>query len=139
VKKPFLAWFAVVLCAGIFGCGTGKDINAAGVAVGLFHARLDTEDYATIYSQADPRFRAASKQEDFLKFMNAVHNKLGIVENASRQGYFVNFSTSGTQIRLNYATKFSSGEAHEEFVWTKNGDNLVLLAYHINSNELITK
>lgn len=139
MRKQFFVWFMVLLSAGVFGCGTGKDINAAGDAVALFHARLDTEDYATIYSQADPRFRAASKQEDFLKFMNAVHNKLGTVENASKQGYFVNFSTSGTQIRLNYATKFSSGEAHEEFVWMKNGDNLVLLAYHINSNELITK
>jgi hypothetical protein len=126
VKKPFLARFTVVLCVGVFGCGTGKDIKAAGDAVGLFRARLDTEDYVTIYSQADPRFRAASKQEDSLKFMKVVHNKLGMVENALRHGYFVNFSTSGTQIRLNYATKFSSGEAHEEFVWTKNGDNLIL-------------
>jgi len=40
---------------------------------------------------------------------------------------------------VNYATKFGEGDAEEQFVWSKNGDNLALLGYHINSNALIVK
>lgn len=71
--------------------------------------------------------------------MTAIHNKLGAVLQSSRQGFFVNYNTSGSNIRLTYATKFSSGDAQEEFLWSKSGDNFLLLGYHINSNALITK
>jgi len=57
----------------------------------------------------------------------------------ARQGFFENFNTSGTQVRLTYSTKFAAGNGQEEFVWVKNGDGFTLLGYHINSMELITK
>jgi hypothetical protein len=100
---------------------------------------MDSEQFADIYSQADDAFRAATKQQDFLDFISAVHRKLGKVQNASQGGYFVNFSTSGTQVRLNYRTKFEGGDAQEEFIWKIKGNQAVLVGYHINSNALVTK
>ncbi len=123
----------------MIGCGAQKDMEAASAAVTQFHGQLDHQDYLSIYKNADERFRAASEQDDFLALMTAVHNKLGMVQQSSRQGFFVNYNTSGTSIRLTYATKFGSGDAEEEFLWSKSGDSFRLLGYHINSNALITK
>ena len=121
------------------GCGAQKDIAGASAAVVQFHGQLDHQDYLSIYNSADAQFRGASKQEDFIALMTAIHNKLGAVQRSSRQGFFVNYNTSGSSIRLTYATKFSGGEADEVFLWSKSGDTFRLLGYHINSNALITK
>jgi hypothetical protein len=132
---------SVCLSASLFvvACGAQKDLAAADTAVARFHQQLDSQDYVTLYGQADQKFRDATKQDDFVALMTAVHKKLGRVGNVARKGFFVNYNTSGSQIRVNYATKFGEGDAEEQFVWSKNGDNLALLGYHINSNALIVK
>jgi hypothetical protein len=96
------------LCASLVAvaCGAQRDLAAADTAVARFHQLLDSRDYTAIYAQADQKFRDASKQDDFVALMTAVHKKLGQVTSASRQGFFVNYNTSGSQIRVNYATKF---------------------------------
>jgi hypothetical protein len=104
-----------------------------------FHEQLDKADFGAIYTEADQRLRDSSAKPDFLTFMNAVHTKLGKVTDATRQGFFVNFTTSGTEVRLTYATKFAAGDAPEEFVWIKSGNDFALLGYHINSTALISK
>lgn len=137
--KLQLSFFLASLVILTIGCGTQKDITGASAAVTQFHAQLDHQDYLGIYNNADARLRSTSKQEDFLALMTAVHNKLGTVQQSSRQGFYVNYNTSGSSIRLNYSTKFSGGNADEEFLWSKSGDTFQLLGYHINSNALITK
>ena len=133
------ASFCLYASVFVVACGTQKDLAAADIAVARFHQLLDSQDYVTVYEQANQKFRDATKQEQFVALMTAVHKKLGHVDNAARKGFFVNYNTSGSQIRVNYATKFSEGDAEEEFLWTKNGDKLALLGYHINSAALITK
>ncbi len=132
---------SVCLSASLFvvACGAQKDLAAADTAVARFHQQLDSQDYVTLYVQADQKFRDTTKQDDFVALMTAVHKKLGRVGNVARKGFFVNYNTSGSQIRVNYSTKFGEGDAEEQFVWSKNGDNLALLGYHINSNALIVK
>jgi len=129
--------FISVLLTG--GCGSGDDLRIAREGAAHVHAQMDNEQFADIYSQADDAFRAATKQQDFLDFISAVHRKLGKVQNASPGGYFVNFSTSGTQVRLNYSTKFEQGDAQEEFIWKIKGKQAALVGYHINSNALVIK
>jgi len=116
-----------------------KDLEASTNSVSQFHAELNNEDYQSIYSQADQRFRDASKREDLFQLLGAVHRKLGTVQGAERQNFHVNFNTSGTQVVVTYNTKFSGGDAVEEFVWAKDGDTLRLLHYNINSNALIVR
>jgi hypothetical protein len=100
---------------------------------------MDSEQFTQIYSEADDALRAVTKQQDFLAFVSAVHRKLGRVQNASQTSFLVNFSTSGTRVRLNYQTKFDGGDAQEEFIWKIKGDQAALVGYHINSTALITK
>jgi len=118
-RRLLLASLLAVLGTALAGCGSQKDIGAASEAVSRFHAQLDNQDYQTIYSQTDERFRNASSQPDFLALMNAIHTKLGKVTDASRQGFFVNYNTSGMQVRLAYSTRFAGGDAQEEFVWAR--------------------
>jgi hypothetical protein len=126
--------FISVLLMG--GCGSGDDLRIAREGAAHVHAQMDNEQFANTYSQADDAFRAATKRQDFLDFISAVHRKLGKVQNVSHGGYFVNFSTSGTQLRLNYHTKFEQGDAQEEFIWKIKGKQAALAGYHINSNAL---
>jgi hypothetical protein len=121
------------------GCGTSDNLRIAGDGVTRVHAQIDNGQFVDIYSQADDSLRSATKKQDFLDLMGAVHRKLGKVQSASQLNYFVNFNTSGTQIRLNYQTKFEGGGAQEYFVWKIKGNSAVLAGYHINSTALIIK
>ena len=127
------------VCPLLLGCSMKADVQKAGTGVEHFHSQLDGQDYAGIYSEADSRFRDATKLADFLALMNAVHSKLGSVQSSSQQTFFVNYNTSGSTVRVVYSTKFAGGEAREEFIWAKSGDKVQLLGYNINSNALITK
>jgi len=64
---------------------------------------------------------------------------VGKVNSAKRESFFVNYATSGTRVRLNYATKFTEGDADEEFVWAKSENDYAPVGYHNNSMALITK
>lgn len=139
--KRLFAALALLVCVGLFfsGCSMKADVQKANTSVTRFHTQLDGQDYASIYNEADSRFRGASKLDDFLALMKAVHSKLGNVQSSTQQTYFVNYNTSGSTIRIVYATKFAGGDAREEFIWAKSGDKVQLLSYNINSNVLITK
>lgn len=138
-RKLLATFLLVVLGYASIGCGMQKELADAGDAVNRFHGQLDAGNFNTIFNESDSRFRAATPLDQFLPFITAVRTKLGKVESASRKGFFVNYTTSGLQIRVNYETKFAAGDAQEEFVWVKNTDGLKLLGYHINSNALIIK
>jgi len=141
MRQPrlFAALFLALAGCLLAGCGAKQNLADAQQAVVQFHQRLDNAEFDTIYNEADPRFRAASPQSEFLPFITAVHKKLGNVVTASRGGFNMNLDTSGLQIRLNYSTKFTGGAAEEQFIWAKNGGKLQLLGYHINSMALIVK
>ncbi len=133
--RPFV--FIAVLIMG--GCGFSDNLRIAADGVTRVHAQMDNQQFADIYSQADDSLRAATNQKDFLDFVSAVHRKLGKVQSVSQISYFVNFTTSGPQVRLNYQTKFEEGEGKEEFLWKIKGNQAVLVGYHINSNALVVK
>jgi len=134
---------SVMFCCAIFfaqgGCGSSKDVKAAEENVSNFHKQLDSQDFLNIYDQADPKLREVTKSDEFIGLLTAIHKKLGNFQSATQPGYFVNFTTSGTTIRLTYTTKYAEGDAQEVFIWRKNGNDLRLLGYNINSNALIVK
>lgn len=137
--KRLVALLILALGGVVGGCGTQKDVADASLAVVRFHSQLDNADYQTILNQADQRFRDSSPEPQLVAFLTAVHTKLGKVTSASRQGFFVNYNTSGMQVRLTYTTKFEAGDAQEQFVWVRNSNDFALLGYNINSMALITK
>ena len=50
-RRFLFASLLAVLGTVLAACGSQKDIGAASEAVARFHAQLDNQDYATIYSQ----------------------------------------------------------------------------------------
>jgi len=130
---------AIAACLGaLTACSAGKAKQAAEQGVVQFHAQLDAERYHDIYAQASPEFQKSGTEAELTEFFGAVHRKLGKVQNAEEQTFFVNFNTAGTTVTLTYKTNFDNGPATEQFVW-RNGDRQLLVGYRIDSRLLITK
>src|SRR6266481_2921534 len=112
------------------GCGSSENLRIAKEATTHVHAQMDSEQFAQIYSEADDALRTATKRQDFLDFISAVHRKLGRVQSASPTAFFGSFSPSGTRVRGNYQTKFGGGNAREGFIWKIKGDQPGLIGCH---------
>jgi hypothetical protein len=125
----------------LISCGSSsKSVNLAQDSVGLFHAQLDTEQFDSIYAAADEKFHRASTQVDFVKLLQAIHNKLGTVrESTLRNSGIAWYAGEGTTVTLLYNTRFSDGTATEQFVWHIKDNQAMLYGYHINSNDLVAK
>jgi len=125
----------------LVSCGSSsKNIQLAQESVGLFHAQLDTEQYGSIYAAADGKFHSASTEADFVRLLQAIHNKLGTVRESDLRNTGVAwFAGQGATVTLVYDTKFTDGIGSEQFVWHIKDNQATLYSYHINSNDLIAK
>jgi Protein of unknown function (DUF4019) len=124
----------------LVSCGSSKKIQLAKDSVGMFHAQLDTEQYSTIYKTADDKFHAAISEAEFVKLLQAVHNKLGTVKESNLRNTGVAwYAGQGYTVTLVYDTRFSDGSGAEQFVWRVKDNQPTLYGYHINSNDLIAK
>lgn len=137
-KTVGIAVLITTWLAFLTGCTAGKAKQAAEQGVTRFHAQLDAEQYHDIYSQASPEFQKSGREAELTEFLSAVHRKLGNVQKAEEQTFFVNFGTAGTTVTLTYNTGFASGPASEQFVW-RVGEPPVLISYRVDSRLLITK
>jgi hypothetical protein len=121
------------------GCGTGQELSKTDAAVKKFHDQLDAGSFAQIYADSDDGMKKAASETKLTELLAAVNRKLGHVRKADRQGFFVNWNTSGKFIRANYKTQFDADTADEQFVFRVNGDQVSLVGYHINSDALVLK
>lgn len=118
-------------CALLSSCGAAKkDIGLAKESVDQFHSQLDSDQYSAIYGARNDGFRSAMSEADFTKLLQAIHHKLGNVQDAKLgnvQDANLNRENiawdagQGTTVRLVYATNFASGSGTEEFVWRIDG------------------
>lgn len=127
---------------GLWQCGTGfvEGGRKSDTFVAEFHRNMNAGKFDDIYNQSDAAFRQSSTKEDLLKFLAAVHNKLGTAGSTSRAGINVNTNTNGTFVTVTYTTQYDKGTAAETFTWRKGvtGD-LKLVGYDIRSNALIVQ
>jgi len=131
---PIVAAF--LACA---ACNFSQDMSGSAAAVTQFHSRFNSENYPAIYAGAAADLRASTPEKDFTDLLAAVRRKLGIERKTASTGFFVNATTGGTVIRLNYNTTFAEGQAAEEFVFRSQNGKYLLLSYNINSPLLITR
>jgi hypothetical protein len=75
--------FAVLICTLISACGSGRNIELEKQGVDEFHSQLNSEQYALLYARADLKFRGATTESDFAELLQAVHRKLGTVQNSN--------------------------------------------------------
>jgi hypothetical protein len=123
----------------ISSCTSVHDKTLAERGVSEFHRQLDSEQYHTIYAEADESIRKSNNEAEFTTFLRKVHEKLGNVRQSKFQTYYTGWSTGvGISATLVYVTDFANGKASETFIWRFSDSNALLLGYHIDSNALVT-
>jgi hypothetical protein len=133
----FRALVASGCLAILSACGVQESVDDAKAMVSVFHADLDAERYEDIWKETAPQMRKLTKEEDFEKLLAAIHRKLGKVLSAEQAGWRTNVTTQGTFIMLGMNSKFEKGQAQESFTYLRNGKDLQLAGYNINSPALV--
>jgi hypothetical protein len=72
-----LALSLIGIVSVVGGCGSTKDLSGGNDAVTRFHSQFDAQDFATIYVQADQRFRDGISQLKFIDFMKCYAHLVG--------------------------------------------------------------
>jgi hypothetical protein len=127
------ALLVVVLLILLWSCGKGvyRDYRVSSAAVELFHHRLDSGDFDTIYSDASDSFRSSGTKADQIKFLETTHQRLGNSRKTSPLGFHVNWRNRQMFVDQVYSTQFAQGTAQESFVWVMENGNPRLYGYQI--------
>src|ERR1051325_632200 len=128
---------ALSLIAG--ACGLTKHKQNAEQAAAKFHQQLNASQYRDMYLQSDKLFQQNTSEADAIALFDAVHRKLGNVDNVTPAGWHVNATPAGTFVTLAYEVDFSEGTGQEKFGFKMNGNQALLVSYNVNSPLLITK
>ena len=121
----------LLILLGTCGKGFYRDYRVASSAVELFHHRLDSGDFDTIYSDASDDFRSSGTKADQIKFFEATHQKLGNSGKTSPLGFHVNWRNGHMFVDQVFGTQFAQGTAQESFVWVLENGTPRLYGYHI--------
>jgi len=132
----FLGWVLLPL---LTGCGVRQELRDADAAVKKFHEQLEAGSFARFYADSDDVMKKAATETKLTDLLSAVSRKLGHVKSADRQGFNVNWDSSGKFIRVNYKTQFDADTADEQFLFHINSGQVSLAGYHISSEVLVEK
>ena len=129
-------FFAIVLA----GCGRLTKGKAAGeYAITHFHDLYNEGESEVIWKHADPEFRIAASRQKFDDFMSAVQGKLGKVSSSTNDGWNLISLNLKTTVHMRQQTTFEKGQGTESFTFVVDGTNAALVAYNIQSMDLITR
>jgi hypothetical protein len=132
-------WILSMLAAiALVGCSAAADTKAAESGVANFHQAMDAGRYAAIYDSSAPEMKSSISRDEFVKFLTALHGKLGAFKSGKTTGWNVNVGTGGHMVTLTREAQFERGPGTEEFLFRVDNDRAVLAGYHVNSRLLIT-
>jgi len=132
-----LALAAIVLVSASCGFVEGK--GAAEKAVDQFHEQFNLEQYGEIYAGADAQFKGATTVAALTRYLQAVRRKIGTFKQATQANINIVSGTNGTSVTLAYESEFTAGRATEQFRYTIVNGKGILVAYNINSPDLILR
>ena len=135
----FPSLVAFLIASLLVSCNPIKSSHLAEAGVVQFHTQLDKGEFTNIYKATHPDFKKVSDEKSFTELLSAIHRKLGPVRTTEKASWNVNSHNLKTNVVLTYSTKFAEGTGTETFTYRIDGAKAVLLGYHINSQELITK
>lgn len=129
---------ALILVFLMWQCGSAlvQGRKLADAAVRHFHEQLNAGDYEGICREADQGF-GNQGHDEAIRFLEAVHRKLGLAGTETRLNIRVETNPGGTFLTTQYSTMFAAGTATEMFTWVKSGGTLKLNGYHIQSKALV--
>ncbi len=130
--------FAMAAVLVLSGCGSQQSVDNAKAAVSVFHADLDAANINSIWADTAPAFRETTDRKQLGSFLLAVNRKLGKVRRSEQVGWQMNTTTQGSFVVLQMQTEFERGPAQETFTFLRDGEQLRLAGYNVNSNALVT-
>jgi hypothetical protein len=122
----------------VTGCSSGQDLNLAQAEIERFRQLMAAQQFGQIYSEASDELKKTAGEQDMVRLLTAIDRKLGPVKNAEKNGWNVNYATSGTSATLKFNTQFERGTGAETFVYRIAGGKAQLAGYNITSNALVT-
>ncbi|WEK47309.1 MAG: DUF4019 domain-containing protein [Candidatus Andeanibacterium colombiense] len=132
----FRTSIALAFAALLASCGMKQSMEESAAEIGHFHASLDRQAYDEIWRTTSSEFRKASTQADFEKLLAAVHRKLGAVGKSDRQGWQAGNTNGVSTTVVTMKTTFAKGDGAETFTYIREGKDLKLLGYNIQSAAL---
>lgn len=117
----------------LVGCSNGLPPDLAKQASSDFHARYNREEFDELYAHAGDLLKRNYSRQQFVDFVAAIHAGLGDVDSSELVQSKITVSSSGSDVRLGYRTRFERGSGIEAFVWHIRSGNAQLVGYNIDS------
>jgi hypothetical protein len=128
---------AIAFSAVIALCGCASSSQAKS-ATDIFHQMMDRGEYAAIYDNARPEFRATVGRDVLIAVLTRVHRKMGSCQQSPASVTGMTVNTSGSFVTTASNRYCENGYLAEQFGWMVIGGNPVLLSYNANSPMLLT-
>jgi len=123
--------------AGLAACNPVANVNAGDDQIERFHAAYGRGDHDALYAMTGPQFHATTTKAQFDQMFDVMDVRLGRVKSSERTGFNVNTNTAGTFTTVVMTTHFAKGDGQEQFVFTGDGDAMVLEGWHVTSPNLM--
>jgi hypothetical protein len=128
-----------LICFILSGCG--DTIHGKAVAesqVGVFHAKLNAEQFEEIYSSAGKELQQVASKGKTIKLFSTIERRLGKVRKSTTVNWKVNTFNFVTTVVLFEKTEFEHGDGDETFTFRVDGETAVLVGYYINSMDMLS-
>lgn len=132
-------FLACLIVAALGGCSSGEHMASAEQGVAEFRALMESRQFAQVYAGASDELRKTTSEADMARILGALNTKLGTVKSAEKNGWHINFHTSGTFVTLGFKTQFEKGNGAEQFVFRVADGRAALVTYNVNSPALLTQ
>jgi len=131
-------FWSVIVLAGLVGCSSGEHMATAEQGVAEFRQLMQSGQFAQVYAGGSEELRKSASEAEMVRILAALNSKLGSVKKAEKNGWNVNFHTSGTFVTLGFKTEFEKGSGAESFVFRVADGRAALVTYNVNSPALPT-
>ncbi len=132
-NSDLLRCFAPLLVLLLVTCGSQEDSNNVRGALENFRELMAAEKYLQIYVETSLGFREKTG-EDFLKqYLTAIDRKLGHHLSSQVVRSRITWSLHGPRWVMTYKSTFERGDATEIFVFVKEGNQIRISHYNIES------
>jgi hypothetical protein len=108
------------------------DLKATAAAIEKFHARMNASQFDAIYDDANQLFQKSQERRTIIQAMGDTRKQFGKFERTTFSRLNVIVGTP-IQIRAVYNGRFEKGDATEQFVFIKEGEDVKLAQYTVYS------
>ena len=125
-----------MMFAALLLCGCAVDVakvtTDTDAEIKKFHARFDGEQFNDVWQDAHPLFQNTMKEDDFVKTLAAMREKLGKVASSSTTGLRLESFNGINVAKVGRHTTFENGQRVEVFSFSIDEVPPSLMSYGIS-------